>query len=290
MKRGMASCKTQFVGAQSWLHPGPMNARRARPCHRARTRWFSTSKDAVTAANKDQARELVSRLVGETTRAGGVSVRVNGLSTRWARDDLAACAALSGLASIVLPKVEAPHDLEVVDRFLAGTGIGVQALIETPLGVANVDRIATALDRLESVVIGYADLGAALGRSRSALPEHWLAVQDRVLVAARAGGIAAIDGPYLGIADDAGFRHSCDWTRSLGFDGKWVIHPAQIETTTTVFTPGRSAVEQARRTLEALSAAEARGAGAAQLDGQMLDEAVAVAARRVLAQAGGRRP
>lgn len=244
-------------------------------------------EDAVTAANKDQARDLVRRLVSETARTGSVSVRINGLATAWARDDLAMCAALP-LTSIVLPKTEAATDLQIVDRALAGTTIGVQALVETPTGIRNIDEITSTTGRLESVIIGYADLGAALGRSRSARPEHWLAVQDRVLIAARAAGVAAIDGPYLGIADDEPFRQACEWTGTLGFDGKWVIHPAQVETATIAFTPSDAAVAEARRVLEALDAAEARGSGAAQLDGQMLDEAVAVAARRVLARVGGR--
>ena len=150
----------------------------------------------------------------------------------------------------------------------------------------NIGDITRSVARLESVIIGYADLGAALGRSRSALPEHWLAIQDGVLVAARAAGIQAIDGPFLGIADDDAFRHSAAWTGALGFDGKWVIHPAQVESAASAFTPTDTAVEDARRVIDALAAAEAAGSGAAQLDGQMLDEAVAVAARRVLAQVG----
>ncbi|MEU1981983.1 CoA ester lyase [Nocardia sp. NPDC019395] len=243
-------------------------------------------EDAVTPADKKPARDLVRRLLRETPRANGlVSVRVNGLTTPWARDDLAACAGLPALASIVLPKTESAQDLIRVDRALAGTGIGVQALVETPLGIQNLDEIATA-SRLEAVIIGYADLGAALGRSRSARPEHWLAIQDRVLIAARAAGIAAIDGPHLGIAADEQFRQACEWTATLGFDGKWVIHPGQVEMTMQAFTPTESAVQEARRVLDALAEAHAHGTGAVQLDGQMLDEAVAVAARRVLAQVG----
>ncbi|MFJ7724246.1 HpcH/HpaI aldolase/citrate lyase family protein, partial [Rhodococcus erythropolis] len=163
----------------------------------------------------------------------------------------------------------------------------LQALIETPLGVQNADSIARATPRLQAAIIGYADLGAALGRSRSALPEHWLAVQDRILIACRAAGVAAIDGPFLGITDDDAFRRAAHWTSALGFDGKWVIHPAQIDSATTAFTPSDDAVNDARRVLTALEEAETLGSGAAQLDGQMLDEAVAVAARRTLARAEG---
>lgn len=252
-------------------------------------------EDAVTAAHKSSARELVCRILGESDGSRAISVRVNGRTTPWAAEDLAACAALgSALTSVVVPKVESAQDLIEAERIITEAGgaaaasIGLQALIETPLGVSGIAEICRATPRLESVIIGYADLGAALGRSRSALPEHWLYVQDRVLLAARSVGIQAVDGPFLGIADDDAFRHSAAWTSALGFDGKWVIHPAQVDAATAAFTPSGSAVDEARRVLAALDEAEAQGNGAAQLDGQMLDEAVAVAARRILAQAGGR--
>ncbi|NMM91497.1 CoA ester lyase [Rhodococcus sp. SRB_17] len=245
-------------------------------------------EDAVTSANKELARNLVVQLVQEFGTTRTVSVRINGLTTPWARDDLTACGALGeSLTSVIVPKVETPAELLEAESILGATGTSLQALIETPLGVQNVDTICAATPRLHAAVIGYADLGAALGRSRRALPEHWLAIQDRILIACRAAGIAAIDGPFLGIADNDDFRRSAAWTSALGFDGKWVIHPAQIDSATAAFTPSDDAVTDARRVLAALEEAENLGAGAAQLDGQMLDEAVAVAARRTLAKAEG---
>lgn len=248
-------------------------------------------EDAVTTANKDTARELVVQLVHEFGTTRTVSVRVNGPTTSWFEPDMSACGSLGeSLASVVIPKVESAEDLLEAQRLLVEAGavaVTLQALIETPLGVSNVDVVVRSTPRLQSIVIGYADLGAALGRSRSALPEHWLAVQDRILIACRTAGIAAIDGPFLGIADNDAFRHSAAWTSALGFDGKWVIHPAQIDSATAAFTPSDADVADARRVLGALEDAEASGAGAAQLDGQMLDEAVAVAARRTLSRAEG---
>lgn len=245
-------------------------------------------EDAVTAAHKPAARALACRLVRENAGARAVSIRVNALGTSWGTVDLEACAELgSALTSVVLPKTESASDLAEVDRILADTAIGVQALVETPSGVQNIREITSATRRLQAVIIGYADLGAALGRSPAALPEHWLAVQDAVLIAARAADVQAVDGPHLGIADDERFRHDAGWTSALGFDGKWVIHPAQVDSATTAFTPSDAVAAHARRVLEALAQAEADGVGAAQLDGQMLDEAVAVAARRTLAQVGG---
>ncbi|WP_241566118.1 HpcH/HpaI aldolase/citrate lyase family protein [Prescottella agglutinans] len=245
-------------------------------------------EDAVTPARKAEARVLVCRIVSEHRSDRTVTVRVNGLGTAWALDDLSAVGMLDGVG-IVLPKVDDADDLITADRLLTelGSTARLQALIETPRGVRSIDEICSATDRLETVVIGYADLGAELGRGDGYVPERWLHVQDRVLIAARANGIQAVDGPYLSIADDVDFRAAAQWTRDLGFDGKWVIHPQQVGAATEIFTPSSKAVERARRVLDAMVEAEAAGAGAAQLDGQMLDEAVAVAARRVLAQIGG---
>ncbi|MFD6858782.1 HpcH/HpaI aldolase/citrate lyase family protein [Rhodococcus sp. NPDC060090] len=244
-------------------------------------------EDAVTPDRKSAARDLIAPLVREHGGNRSVSVRINGRGTEWFEDDLRACAELgTALASIVFPKVESADDLAEADRILgAHSGVEIQALIETPAGVQNIDEIVAG-PRLAGVIIGYADLGAALGRARTALPEHWVYVQDRVLHAARTAGVQAIDGPFLGIADDDAFRHSAQWVSDLGFDGKWVIHPAQIDSAAAAFTPSTQQVEAARKVLAALEEAEARGAGAAQLDGQMLDEAVAVAARRTLTKIG----
>lgn len=244
-------------------------------------------EDAVTAARKDAARASVRRLLAEHRPDRTVAVRVNGPGTPWGMDDLEAIGGLDGVG-IVLPKAETATDLAAADRLLTelGSSARLQALVETPRGVSLVDEICTATNRLDSIVIGYADLGAALGRGGGFAPERWVHVQDRVLIAARTAGIQAIDGPHLTIADDAGFRAAAQWTRDLGFDGKWVIHPAQVVPTTEIFTPTKEAVDQARRILDAMAEAAAVGAGAAQLDGQMLDEAVAVAARRTLAQIG----
>jgi citrate lyase subunit beta/citryl-CoA lyase len=245
-------------------------------------------EDAVAVPRKTHARELVQELVSENAWRPTVSVRVNALSTPWAADDLAVCAVLAGLDSVVMPKTQTAQDLRDVDRILHDTPIGIQALIETPLGIQNLAEIVQASDRLDAIILGYADLGAALGRSPTTRPEQWLAVQEQVLISARAAGVAAIDGPYLGIGDDEPFRRSCEWVRDLGYDGKWVIHPAQIGSATSAFTPSSRAVQQARRVLHALSHANLGGNGAVQLDGQMLDDAVAIAARRVIVKAGER--
>ena len=247
-------------------------------------------KDAVTPAAKPGARDDL-RLLAARPGDGAIAVRVNGPETPWFVDDLRAVTALGDLiSSVVVPKVESPAHLEHVERTLdvagAADGLRVQALIETARGLRDVDAVAAAGGRLCGLILGYADLGADLGRSPSAPPELWLSVQDRVLTAARAAGIQAIDGPALHTAADDRLRAAADRAAELGYDGKWVIHPAQVGDVTSAFTPDEDSVEQARAVLDALEAAEATGSGAVGLNGMMLDEAVAVAARRTLVKAG----
>lgn len=246
-------------------------------------------EDAVAPARKDEARRDLA-LLGPRPDGGTITVRVNGPRTQWFADDLRAVAALVGtVASVVVPKVDRPDDLAVVERVLdaAGAGeIGVQALIETARGLREVDAVAASGGRLAGLILGYADLGAELGRSPAAPPELWLATQDRLLTAARAAGIQAIDGPALYTSADERLTADAGRTAALGFDGKWVIHPAQVTAVTAAFTPADAEVDRARAVLDALAGAEAEGRGAVSLDGMMLDEAVAVAARRTLTRAG----
>src|SRR5205823_1858195 len=187
-------------------------------------------------------------------------------------------------------------DLAFVDRLLTGIEraaghtepLRVQALVETARGVRALDDIAASCARLEAIILGYADLGASLGRSRAGAAELdlWLAVQDAVLTAARAAGLQAIDGPYLAIDDEAGLRAAAARAADLGFDGKWAIHPAQLEMLSAAFTPSEEEVAHAEGVLAALSEAADGAAGAVALDGEMLDEAVRLAALRTLARAG----
>jgi len=254
-------------------------------------------EDSVPAAGKAEARKLVAAWLARTDAVDcRIAVRVNAARTPWCHLDIQACVQPGGPSmSIVLPKVETAGDLEFADRLLDGVEaaagrsepVTLQALIETAEGLANLRQITAASPRLRTLILGYADLGASLGRSAGAPLDSWLWAQDAVLVAARTAGLQAIDGPFLGVADDAPFRRAVTRARDLGFDGKWVIHPRQITTVNAVFTPTEDELTQARAVLDALREAEARGAGAVALDGRMIDEAVAVAARRVLARAEG---
>ena len=138
-------------------------------------------------------------------------------------------------------------------------------------------------------MLGYADLAASLGRLGGAGAQDWRYAQESVLVAARAAGIQAIDGPHLATRDDDAFRAGVMHARTLGFDGKWAIHPAQLDTLREAFTPTDAEIADAREVLAALDRAAAGGAGAVAAGDQMLDEALALSARRVLARAGAGR-
>lgn len=257
-------------------------------------------EDAVEPGSKDSAREVLVSVLASLpdSAAARVTVRVNPARSPWCVDDVLALAGLLVLpGSIVLPKVESPGDLAFLDRLLDGaearsgrsSATGVQALVETAAGVAALPDTARAGERLEALVLGYADLAASLGVV--APPERrlalWLPVQSALLVAARTASVQAVDGPHLGVHVDEGFAEATQRARDLGFDGKWAIHPRQVEALNEAFTPTGEEVEHARAVLDALDrGAREAAAGAVLLDGQMLDEAVAVAARRVLVRAG----
>lgn len=257
-------------------------------------------EDAVATSAKDEARATVVAALAEPQYDGvRTAVRVNAPRTPWCHLDVIAMGALEqGPDSLIVPKVESADDLAFIDRLLdgveasagsAGPPMRVQALIETAAGVARLDEIAGASPRLDTLILGYADLSASLGRAAGARAEldSWRAIQDLLLVAARTHDVLAIDGPYLGIAVDEGFTAAAERARDMGFDGKWAIHPAQVAALNELFTPSQEEVAHARAVIDALEEAERTGgAGAVALDGQMLDEAVRVAALRVLARAG----
>jgi len=252
-------------------------------------------EDAVVPAVKDEARGAVADALAGEWAAESVAVRVNAIGSPWCHLDLAALAAGGREAlTAVLPKVEHPDDLAFADRLLAGaeaaagrtTRVRLLGLIETAAGLAAAAAIARASERLDGLILGYADLAASLGRTGA---QDWRYAQETVLVAARAAGIQAIDGPYLGTRDDEAFRAEVTHARTLGFDGKWAIHPAQLDTLRDAFTPTDDEIADAREVLAALDRAAADGAGAVADGDRMLDEALALSARRVLARAGAGR-
>lgn len=237
-------------------------------------------EDGVAPERKDEARSLARELVSEYGHSRRIAIRINGENTRWADDDMGMCASVSSaLDSVVLPKVESP---EVIVRVADRCGTQIQALVETARGIREINRICTAGPALISLIIGYADLGADLGRPALPHGRDWHPIQDAVLVAGRSENVEVIDGPHLTIADDAGFRKAKEWTDLLGFDGTWVIHPGQLDSAREIYTPSPDEMDGARRVIDALDLGHERGQGAISLDGKMVDEALVVAARRIL--------
>lgn len=241
-------------------------------------------EDAVAVADKDAARDAVSALLqGGSLAHRQIAVRVNGLDTPWCHRDVVAVA--GSVESLVVPKVESAGDVEWVSRLLDMLGVPtrVQALVETAAGLTHTAEIAGS-ERVDSLILGYADLRASLGRPPDAaeLPARWLYAQETVLAAARTAGLQAIDGPFLRLDDPDGLAAWTAHVRSLGYDGKWAIHPGQVATLDAAFTPTPTEVEQARAVLAALSG---EAPGALRFDGAMVDEAVRKQAEQVVARA-----
>ena len=251
-------------------------------------------EDSVAPAAKDKARDLAAAAL----RAGGwdsrlVAVRVNGATTPWAyRDVIAIVEGAPGVVdSLVLPKVSNPAQIGWLDLLLgqveqaAGVTRGrtrIEAQIEDAAGLSAVDAIAAASPRLVSLVFGPADFMASIGMRSLTVggqPEgyefdaHHYPLM-RMLVAARANGLQAIDGPYARIHDTEGLRKAATSAAALGYDGKWVLHPAQVGVVNEVFTPSQDDYARAIRILDSYQSATAVDSrGAVMLDDEMIDEA-----------------
>ncbi|MEY3004260.1 MAG: hypothetical protein RLZZ491_1436 [Pseudomonadota bacterium] len=242
-------------------------------------------EDAVAADEKANARALLATRLAEGgygTRAQ--IVRINAMDTPWGPDDLAAIAAI-GPQAILLPKVGSAADVAKVaarlDAMAPARHTRLWAMIETPAGVLNAAEIARA-PRMAGLVMGTNDLAKDLGaRTRSAL--H-MALQH-CLLAARAAGILCIDGVYNAFKDEAGLAAECAEGRDFGFDGKTLIHPAQLATANAVFAPTADEIALARRQITAYEEARAQGQGVAVVDGKIVENLHVDTARATLAKA-----
>ena len=252
-------------------------------------------EDAVAPAAKEQARTLIAdALLGDDWSAPLRAIRINGAATQWAYRDVIDVVERSGsrLDAVVVPKVSTPAHVIWLDLLLgqvelaAGLPpgkIAIEAQIEDAAGLAAADAIATASARLDALVFGPADFMASVGmRSLSvgAQPGAYAGgdafhyAHLRILVAARAVGLQAIDGPYAAIGDIEGLAGQAASVASLGYDGKWVVHPAQIDPVNAAFAPDQASFDRAELILEAYAHATANdGRGAVMLDGEMIDEA-----------------
>lgn len=262
-------------------------------------------EDSVAPADKtDETRErVVQALHAGPWFARTLAVRVNAVGTPWCADDLVHLVLRAGarIDCVVVPKVEsADHVLHVANRLTElenANGlerkIAIEALIETPRGLVEVERIAGASDRLESLVFGPGDFAAALGMPQLSIggaePDYpgdvWHYALSRIVVAARAFGLQAVDGPYAALGDLAGFRGSARRSALLGYDGKWVIHPEQIEPCNQIYTPTSEQMKAAEDIDSAYRRlADEPSSGVGLHKGEMIDEATRKMAEAVLAR------
>lgn len=274
---------------------------------------FLDLEDAVAPADKEQARKNVIQALNDLDWRGHgktVSVRVNGIDTHYMYRDVVDVVEQAGhrLDMVLVPKVGVPGDVYLVDALLTQIAaarriphrIGIEILIETALGMANVEAIAATRGRLEAMHFGVADYAASVrartvsigGLNPDYPGDQWHFALSRMLVACRAYGLRAIDGPFGDFKDPEGFLAAARRDAALGYEGKWAIHPSQIALANDVFTPPEAEVNRARRILDALDAAAREGKGAAQLDGKMIDAASARMAENIVrtAEAIARKP
>ena len=248
-------------------------------------------EDAVAAEVKEEARAIVAAALAKGGYGGReVVLRVNPLDTPWGHADLAAAATLP-IDAILLPKVESAERVRLtvsqLDALGAPEGLAVWCMLETPLGILGAPEIAAASPRLEVLVLGTSDLTKDL---------HALVTRDRLplitalglaMLAARAHGLAILDGVHLDLSDKEGFALICRQGRELGFDGKTVIHPSQIGPATAGFAPSTEEIEWSLRIIAAHAAAAAAGKGVALLDGKLIETFHVENARRLLGLAEG---
>jgi len=280
---------------------------------------FLDVEDAVAPDDKARARaNIVEALNDIDWGTKTMMVRINGLDTHYMyRDVIDIVESCPRLDMILIPKVGVPQDVYAIDMLVtqieAAKGrskrIGFEVLIETALGMANVEAIAQSSRRLEAMSFGVADYAAstrarttviggvnrdsgvltdkdAEGRREYYWTDPWHAAQTRMLVACRAYGLRPIDGPFGDFGDPDGFIAAANRAAVLGYEGKWAIHPSQIALANQVFTPSAAEVEKARRIMEAMAQAAREGKGAVSLDGRLIDIASIRMAEALLAKAG----
>ncbi len=278
-------------------------------------------EDAVAPDDKEQARINVIDALGEQDWSRcSVSVRINGLDTHYCYRDVVDVIEQAGetVDAIVIPKVSGAGDVHLVATLLTQiedamgleSRIGLAVLIETAIGMVNVDEIATACpERMEAMIFGVADYAASIQSHTASIggvdpnysvltdpngtPERhthwgdqWHYPLSRIAVTCRAHGLRPIDGPFGDFTDADGYLAAARRSAVLGYEGKWAIHPSQIELANEVYTPSARLVERTRRIVDAMKAASAEGKGAVSLDGRLIDAASIRMAENLLAKLG----
>ena len=264
---------------------------------------FLDLEDAVSPNDKVTARANVIKALNEMDWRGSgktISVRINSLDTHYMYSDLIEIVEQAGekVDTILVPKAGTASDVYMVDCLLTQietnkkmkNKIGIECLIETALGMSNIKEIANSSDRLEALHFGVADYAASLrarttviGGLNSNYPgDQWHHGLSELVMTCRAYGLRAIDGPFGDFNDPEAYVDAAKRGAAIGIEGKWAIHPSQIELANDVFSPPESEVTKAKRILEELEKAAKEGRGAAQLDGRMIDAASARMAENVV--------
>ena len=244
-------------------------------------------EDAVAPDAKADARERVCAAVASGEYGGReLTIRANGLDTEWHADDLAAIAA-AGPAAVVVPKINSVADVQAIEAALEKHGApdrtAIWAMVETPIAMLHAEEIASASERLAVLVMGTNDLAKELHAEHVPGRQPLLTGLGLCLLAARATGKVILDGVYNDIKDEDGFRAECVQGRQMGFDGKTLIHPSQLEPCNEVFAPSEDEVAHSRKVIAAFEEATAEGRGVVTVDGRMIENLHVDNARRVLA-------
>lgn len=265
-------------------------------------------EDSVPLDTKEAARhQVIETLLKQEKGKRTIAVRMNGIDSALGYRDLLDVVTQAGdrIDTVVVPKVNHPGDIHFVDRMLTGiemeknfaNRIGIEASIETAEGMEKVSEIVKASKRIRTLVFGIADYSASVGarivsisghgeNEETIYPGHrWNFALSRIVMSAKANGVMAIDAPYGNFKDSDGLTRSAGMACALGCDGKWAIHPAQIDTINQVFSPNAEEIERAKKILDADIAAHKEGRGAVAVDGRMVDQATVNLARQLWKQA-----
>lgn len=250
-------------------------------------------EDAVAPSAKEEARELVCAAVAGKHFPGRiVTIRVNSIATHWHEQDLRS-AALAGPDAVVIPKVNSADDIHAVERVLemhAPEHTRIWPMLETPRAVLGAAQIASCSDRVSALIMGTNDLAKELCVEAGADRAPLLASLSMSVLGARAHGKAIVDGVYNDIRNLEGFVAECEHGRRLGFDGKTLIHPSQVNPCNAVFTPSAEEVTNALRIIQAFEEAERSGAGVVTVDGRLIENLHIAVAKRTLSLAAPAEP
>ncbi len=245
-------------------------------------------EDAVAPDSKEIAREQACAAASSSEYGNReLTIRCNGLDTPWGKDDLLAAAA-AGPAAVVIPKVDGSSYLDEISELLdqggAPSSTQIWAMVETPIGILNVEEIARH-ERMSVMVMGTNDMAKELRASITADRQALLPYLAMCLLSARAAGVGILDGVYNDIKDESGFEDVCVQGAEMGFDGKTLIHPNQVAPTNEIFSPSLGELDFHRRVIEEFEAAEKDGRGVLTVDGRMIENLHVDEARRALAVA-----